>query len=117
MSIHTPQGAKWLYELGFKRVVLARELSFEEIIEIVESCPVETEVFVHGALCMCISGQCYFSAVLGGRSGNRGQCAQTCRLPFTVENGNGHDLSLKDMSVLQHLRSLQNIGVTSALPD
>ncbi len=114
MSIHTPQGAKWLYELGFKRVVLARELSFEEIIEIVESCPVETEVFVHGALCMCISGQCYFSAVLGGRSGNRGQCAQTCRLPFTVENGNGHDLSLKDMSVLQHLRSLQNIGVTSA---
>ncbi len=114
MSIHTPQGAKFLYELGFKRVVLARELSFKEIEEIVNSCPIETEVFVHGALCMCVSGQCYFSAVLGGRSGNRGQCAQTCRLPFTVENGGGHDLSLKDMSVLQYLRQLQTIGVTSA---
>ncbi len=114
MSIHTPQGAKFLYELGFKRVVLARELSLGEIEEIVGSCPVETEVFVHGALCMCVSGQCYFSAVLGSRSGNRGQCAQTCRLPFTVENGGGHDLSLKDISVLQYLRQLQTIGVTSA---
>ena len=114
MSIHTPQGAKFLYEHGFKRVVLARELSSDEIDEIVKSCPIETEVFVHGALCMCVSGQCYFSAVLGSRSGNRGQCAQTCRLPFSVENGSGYDLSLKDMSVLQYLRQLQDIGVTSA---
>ena len=114
MSIHTPKGAELLYRLGFKRVVLARELSREEIREIVASCPIETEVFVHGALCMCVSGQCYFSSVLGGRSGNRGQCAQTCRLPFSVEGGNGHDLSLKDMSVLEKLRELQSIGVTSA---
>ena len=114
MSIHTPQGARFLYELGFRRVVLARELSNREIADIVNSCAVETEIFVHGALCMCVSGQCYFSAMLGSRSGNRGQCAQTCRLPFMVENGSGHDLSLKDMSVLEQLRQLRDIGVTSA---
>lgn len=114
MSVHTPHGAKLLYELGFKRVVLSREMSFEEIKKVAQVCPIELEVFVHGALCMCVSGQCYFSSVLGGRSGNRGQCAQTCRLPFMVENGTGHDLSLKDISVLEHLQELQKIGVTSA---
>ena len=115
MSVHTPQGAKLLYSLGFTRVVLSREMSKEEITQVAQACPgIELEVFVHGALCMCVSGQCYFSAVLGGRSGNRGQCAQTCRLPFMVEGGTGHDLSLKDMSILQHLRELNAIGVTSA---
>lgn len=115
MSVHTPQGAKLLYSLGFTRVVLSREMSKEEISQVSQACPgIELEVFVHGALCMCVSGQCYFSAVLGGRSGNRGQCAQTCRLPFMVEGGTGHDLSLKDMSILQHLRELNAIGVTSA---
>ena len=114
MSIHTPDGAKLLYSLGFSRVVLARELSLAEIEEIAKSCPIELEVFVHGALCMCVSGQCYFSSVLGSRSGNRGQCAQTCRLPFSVEGGSGHDLSLKDMSILEHLRRLEATGVTSA---
>lgn len=115
MSVHTPQGAKLLYSLGFTRVVLSREMSKEEIAQVAQACPgIELEVFVHGALCMCVSGQCYFSAVLGGRSGNRGQCAQTCRLPFMVEGGTGHDLSLKDMSILQHLRELNAIGVTSA---
>lgn len=116
MSVHTPGGARLLYSLGFKRVVIARELSKEEIHEIVNSCPIETEVFVHGALCMCVSGQCQFSALLGGRSGNRGRCAQPCRLPFTLDNakGNGAALSLKDLSLLDHIQELEKIGVTSA---
>lgn len=114
MTVHNPEGAKLLYSLGFKRVVLARELSLKEIEEIVGSCPIETEVFVHGALCMCVSGQCEFSALLGGRSGNRGRCAQPCRLPFKIDGGNGYALSLKDLSLTEHLKKLEEIGVTSA---
>ena len=79
MSVHTASGVQALYEMGFKRVVLAREMSRDEIKKAARI-PVELEVFVHGALCMCVSGQCYFSAMLGSRSGNRGACAQTCRL-------------------------------------
>ena len=114
MSVHSPSGAKLLWELGFKRVVLARELSRAEIKEIAESCPIELEVFVHGALCMCVSGQCYFSAVIGSRSGNRGRCAQTCRLPFSVGGKSGYALSLKDNSIIDHIRDLESIGVCSA---
>lgn len=114
MSVHTPAGAKALYEAGFSRVVLARELSLGEIKEIAASSPLELEVFVHGALCMSVSGQCYFSAMLGGRSGNRGQCAQPCRLPFSVPGGTGHDLSLKDLSAVSMLGELSAAGVTSA---
>lgn len=115
MSIHSPSGAKLLYEQGFKRVVLARELSREEIREISDSCPdIELEVFVHGALCMSVSGQCYFSAVLGSRSGNRGRCAQTCRLPFSVDGKKGYALSLKDNSIIDYVRDLESIGVASA---
>lgn len=114
MSVHTPGGAKLLWELGFKRVVLARELSREEIREIAESCPIELEVFVHGALCMSVSGQCYFSAMLGSRSGNRGRCAQTCRLPFSVKGRDGYALSLKDNSIIDYIRELEEIGVCSA---
>lgn len=114
MGVHTPQAAKLLYECGFERVVLAREMSRSEIEEVVKSCPVETEVFVHGALCMCMSGQCYLSAMIGGRSGNRGKCAQPCRLPFTVENGTGFDLSLKDNCIISELSELAAMGVTSA---
>lgn len=113
MSVHTPGGAKLLYEMGFKRVVLARELSVQEIEQIAKSCPVELEVFIHGALCMSVSGQCYLSAMLGGRSGNRGRCAQPCRLPFYVKGGTGHDLSLKDLSLLSHLHALARLGVCS----
>lgn len=113
MSVHSPGGAKLLWEQGFKRVVLARELSREEIREIAESCPIELEVFVHGALCMSVSGQCYFSAVLGSRSGNRGRCAQTCRLPFTAGKSK-YALSLKDNSIIDYIRDLQSIGVASA---
>lgn len=113
MSIHTLSGAKLLEELGFKRVVLAREMSGEEIKKIADNTDIELEVFVHGALCMCVSGQCYFSAVLGGRSGNRGFCAQTCRLPFKAGNST-HALSLKDNSIIDQLDELQAMGVTSA---
>jgi putative protease len=114
MSVHTPLGAKRLYDAGFSRVVLSRELSLTEIEEIAASSPIELEVFVHGALCMSVSGQCYLSAALGGRSGNRGLCAQPCRLPFSAPGGTGHDLSLKDCCNLDHLRRLAEIGVCSA---
>lgn len=114
MSLHTPQGVKLLWELGASRVVLARELSLEEIREIRQACPVELESFVHGALCMSVSGQCYFSALLGGRSGNRGSCAQPCRLPFAAPGGTGHDLSLKDLSFVEELGQLEQAGVCSA---
>lgn len=114
MSIHTPAGAKFLYEQGMERVVLARELSLSEMREIADSCPVELEAFVHGALCMSVSGQCYFSAMLGGRSGNRGMCAQTCRLPFSAPGGTGHDLSLRDLSMITRMDELRQAGVCSA---
>ncbi len=114
MSVHTAAGVRALYEAGFRRVVLAREMTRDEIKKAAQV-PVELEVFVHGALCMCVSGQCYFSAMLGSRSGNRGACAQTCRLPFSVNNNRGgHALSLKDNSLIDHLRDLQAIGVASA---
>lgn len=114
MSVHTASGVRALYELGFKRVVLAREMSRKEIAECAEI-PIELEVFVHGALCMCVSGQCYFSAMLGSRSGNRGACAQTCRLPFSVGNSRGgYALSLKDNSLISHIGELENMGIASA---
>ena len=114
MSVHSLQGALELKELGFTRVVLARELSMPEVEHITKHCGIETECFVHGALCMSLSGQCYFSAMLGGRSGNRGRCAQTCRLPFAAPGGTGHDLSLKDMSFIDHIETLHNAGGCSA---
>lgn len=115
MSVHSLSGAKALYEMGFKRVVLAREMTKAEIKEIADNCPIELEVFVHGALCMCMSGQCYFSAMLGSRSGSRGACAQPCRLPFSVGNNkDGYALSLKDNSLVDYIKEIENIGVTSA---
>ena len=112
MAIHNASGVKVLEKLGFTRVVLARELSFKEIEKIVESTTLETEVFVHGAHCMSVSGNCYISAFLGERSGNRGLCAQPCRLDWKVDNKN-FALSLKDMSYVDHLKDLEKIGVTS----
>ncbi|MDD6176243.1 MAG: U32 family peptidase [Firmicutes bacterium] len=114
MSIHTPQGAALCRELGFGRVVLARECSAAEIAEIARTAELELECFAHGALCMSVSGQCWFSAVLGSRSGNRGLCAQPCRLPFAAPGGTGHDLSLKDLSLAGRLGELAGLGVTSA---
>ena len=120
MSVHSLQGALELKELGFTRVVLARELSLPEVEHITKHCGIETECFVHGALCMCVSGQCYMSAFLGGRSGNRGSCAGPCRLPFEAnalpegKPGRLHHLSLKDNSVIDKLDQLQTLGVASA---
>ena len=114
LSVHTPEGAKALEDLGFKRVVLSRELSKAEIKEIADATDIELEVFVHGALCMSVSGQCYFSAMLGSRSGNRGRCAQPCRLPFKLKGGNGYALSLKDSSLCNYLKELEAMGVKSA---
>ncbi len=91
-------------------MVLSREMSLEEIEEVHRACPVELESFVHGALCMSVSGQCYLSAMLGGRSGNRGLCAQPCRLPFAAPGGTGHDLSLKDLSFVREVGQLKAGG-------
>ena len=117
MSVTSPAGVRALAALGVSRVVLARELSLREIAEIRRGAgnrPIELEVFVHGALCMSVSGQCYFSSVLGSRSGNRGMCAQPCRLPFSVPGGTGHDLSLKDLSMIARIGELKSAGADSA---
>ena len=113
MSLHTPAGVGLLWELGARRAVLAREMSLSEMEEVHGASPIELEAFVHGALCMCVSGQCYLSAMLGGRSGNRGMCAQPCRLPFAAPGGTGHDLSLKDLSLLEEARQLGAAGICS----
>ena len=112
MAVHNLAGAREAERLGCRRVVLARELTADEIGHIVSNISAETEVFVHGALCMSVSGQCYLSSMLGGRSGNRGLCAQPCRLPFSVENAD-HALSLKDLSLIERVRELAELGVRS----
>lgn len=119
MSVHTLQGALQLADMGFDRVILARELCLNEIRSIVKECPIETEIFVHGALCMCVSGQCYMSAFLGGRSGNRGNCAGTCRLPFRADMfpvdkpAQAFHLSLKDMDIIDYMQDFQELGISS----
>ncbi len=112
MSIHNLSGVMEAARLGAERVVLARELSKKELAFICKHSPVEIEVFVHGALCMCYSGQCYMSSVIGRRSGNRGLCAQPCRLPYqTGRQGLTHPLSLKDNCLVKHLHELEDMGV------
>ncbi|NCC87310.1 MAG: U32 family peptidase [Clostridia bacterium] len=113
MSVQTSFGVDLLHSIGFSRAILPREMSISEIKAICKSSPIELEVFVHGALCMSVSGQCYMSAMLGGRSGNRGLCAQPCRLPFGVEGGTGFDLSLKDLSIIEDIPRLVKAGITS----
>ena len=119
LSCHTPTGVRFLRDAGFTRVVLAREMTRDEIAACADL-GVELEVFVHGALCMSVSGQCYFSAMLGGRSGNRGACAQTCRLPFEPTGGKPRPcpadkaaLSLKDNCLIDYVQELAALGVTS----
>ena len=113
MSLHSLDGVKMAADLGLKRVVLARELSRQAIEYICAHSPIEIEVFVHGALCMCYSGQCFFSSVIGGRSGNRGLCAQPCRLNYGWgDAADSYPLSLKDMSLAQYLRQLRKMGVS-----
>ena len=112
MSLHTLSGVKESARLGMTRAVLARELSREEIAEICEKSPIEIETFVHGALCMCYSGQCEMSAVIGRRSGNRGACAQPCRLPYGFSGkANGHPLSLKDACLAPFVPEMMDMGV------
>lgn len=111
MSIMTVNGVKYAEEMGFSRVVIAREMTAEEIREIRENTDIELEMFVHGALCMCVSGQCYLSSMIGSRSGNRGLCAQPCRLPFTAKGNKSETaLSLKDLSLIEDLELLDGIN-------
>ena len=109
MTVHNLSGVEEAARLGLSRVVLARELSREDIRELCKKSPIELEVFVHGALCVCWSGQCSMSAVIGQRSGNRGFCAQPCRLPY---NGGGHPLSLRDNNLSAYLPELADMGVS-----
>ena len=118
MTVTSLEGVRYLEDMGFSRVVLARELSSREIEYICAHAKAEIEVFVHGAICMCYSGQCLMSSILGGRSGNRGCCAQPCRLPYRIsENGReqaeGYFLSPKDMALIDDLKELKRIGVSS----
>ncbi len=109
MTVHTLDGILALAEAGFSRVVLSRELSQADLRYILMHAPCEIEVFVHGALCMCYSGQCYMSSLIGNRSGNRGACAQPCRLPYQ----DGYSLSLKDLCLLKYVKDLEQMGVSS----
>ena len=117
LSGHNVSAAKRLYEAGFSRMVCAREMSEADLCEFTAESPIEAEVFVHGALCVCHSGQCLFSSAVGGRSGNRGECAQPCRLPYRVGEGKrareAYPLSLKDLSLARHIPKLIDMGVAS----
>ena len=114
MTVHSLPGVQLCAAMGLQRVVLSRELSREEIRYICANSPIEIEVFGHGALCMCYSGQCYMSAMIGGRSGNRGRCAQPCRQSYGYTHWQEKDpLSLKDNCLIPYLRELQEMGVAS----
>ena len=116
MSVHSPAALSILKDLEFTQVVVGREMSKFELKNFCEKArelDITVEAFVHGALCMSVSGQCLLSAFLGSRSGNRGLCAGPCRLPFSVKNGTGYDLSLKDLSLLEHIKELYECGVRS----
>ena len=91
MTVYDLEGVRMLEEMGFKRVVLARELTLEEVAQIARSTELEVEIFVHGAMCVCYSGQCLMSSMIGGRSGNRGKCAQPCRLAYTLVGPDGRN--------------------------
>ena len=112
MSVHNLAGVEAAAEMGISRVVLARELSLEQIKFITQHASIETEVFVHGALCFCHSGQCYMSSLIGRRSGNRGMCAQPCRLQYSLGGRmDDYPLSLKDNCLVDRLHELEEAGV------
>jgi len=114
MTIHNLAGVKRLERMGFKRVVLSRELSIDEIKNISQNTSMEVEVFVHGALCYSYSGLCFFSSMMGGRSGNRGRCAQPCRMYYNSQPGEGGYLfSMKDLRTLSHVKELMAAGIHS----
>ena len=112
-TVHNLDGVNFLFLRGCKRVVIARELDKKSIEYICSGTEAETEMFVHGAHCMSVSGQCLMSYAMGGRSGNRGECAQPCRLPYKICGKNGYPLSLKDMSLSNHIEEIVKTGVTS----
>lgn len=113
MTIHSLKGAMFAKSLGFSRVVISREAS-ADMISSISAAGIETEIFVHGALCMSVSGQCYMSAMIGSRSANRGLCAQTCRLPFSpAGHPDEHCLSLRDLSLISHIEKIKSLGVSS----
>lgn len=109
MTGHNIDSAEYLANMGFSRMVCAREMSKKNITELVEKSPIEIEMFIHGAMCVCQSGQCLMSSFIGGRSGNRGECAQPCRLPYN----NSYPISLKDMCLAEHVTELIDMGVSS----
>lgn len=113
MQIHSLEGLKWCAEQGFDRAVLARELTLDELSKIVPDSPIETEVFVQGALCYCMSGGCLMSSFMGGRSGNRGSCAQPCRKRYESADRSGYLLSCADLFAVDHIEDFRNLGVTS----
>lgn len=122
MTVHNAAGVNFLAEMGFQRVILAREVGLADLLEIRKKSFIDLEVFVHGALCFCYSGQCLFSSMIGGRSGNRGRCAQPCRLPYQLIDEKGrevdglpgeHPLSPKDLMLLRELPELISAGISS----
>lgn len=113
MTAHNPSNVRILQKLGFRRIVLARELSFAEICAIRESTKIELEVFVHGALCACYSGQCLMSSLFGGRSANRGLCAQPCRLDYSANGKHGRLLSPRDLCLIDYIPHLMQAGIES----
>lgn len=113
MTVTSEYGVRMLEELGVERVVTSRELSLQEVEKITSSTKLEIESFVHGALCYGYSGQCIYSSLVGGRSGNRGQCAQPCRLPYDINGKTAHFMSLKDICTLEHVDKLIDSGVYS----
>ena len=113
LCVHNSYGVKQAEELGFKRVVLARELSFEQIRQIKQQSNIELEIFCHGALCFCVSGLCLFSSFIGGYSGNRGLCTQPCRRLWEINKKSGYFFSPKDLQLIDYVKQLKDIGITS----
>lgn len=113
MQIHSLEGLEWCAENGFERAVMARELTMDELSEIVPQSPIDTEVFIQGALCYCMSGGCLMSSFMGGRSGNRGSCAQPCRKKYTLGESEGYLLSNADLFGVDYMEKLRDIGVKS----
>jgi putative protease len=113
MGIHSRKGLEWCSENGIERAILAREMTLDEIEYVVKDSPIETEVFTQGALCYCMSGGCLFSSIVGGRSGNRGECAQPCRKRYTSENRSGYLMNTSDLYCIDNLERLERIGVSS----
>ncbi|MDR0778882.1 MAG: U32 family peptidase [Methanomassiliicoccaceae archaeon] len=113
MGIHSRKGLEWCHENGIDRAILSRELTLDEIRHVTKDAPVEVEVFTQGALCYCFSGGCLFSSIVGGRSGNRGECAQPCRKKYSSDGNSGYLMNTADLYCIDHIKKLHGIGITS----